>query len=53
SFSGLGWEIRMHCELFFNSFQGFFVSIIYCYCNGEIERLLCVDKMPATASLTP
>lgn len=21
SFTGLGWEIRMHCELFFNSFQ--------------------------------
>uniref|UniRef100_A0A8C2N7W6 Parathyroid hormone 2 receptor n=1 Tax=Capra hircus TaxID=9925 RepID=A0A8C2N7W6_CAPHI len=21
SFAGLGWEIRMHCELFFNSFQ--------------------------------
>lgn len=21
SFSGLWWEIRMHCELFFNSFQ--------------------------------
>nr|KAF6450946.1 parathyroid hormone 2 receptor [Molossus molossus] len=37
SFSGLGWEIRMHCELFFNSFQGFFVSIIYCYCNGEVQ----------------
>ncbi|XP_072818212.1 parathyroid hormone 2 receptor isoform X2 [Vicugna pacos] len=37
SFAGLGWEIRMHCELFFNSFQGFFVSIIYCYCNGEVQ----------------
>ncbi|KAM8788115.1 parathyroid hormone 2 receptor [Rhynchonycteris naso] len=37
SFSGLGWEIRMHCELFFNSFQGFFVSIIYCFCNGEVQ----------------
>ncbi|XP_049743978.1 parathyroid hormone 2 receptor [Elephas maximus indicus] len=37
SFPGLGWEIRMHCELFFNSFQGFFVSIIYCYCNGEVQ----------------
>ncbi|XP_059558944.1 parathyroid hormone 2 receptor [Myotis daubentonii] len=37
SFSGLGWEIRMHCELFLNSFQGFFVSIIYCYCNGEVQ----------------
>ncbi|XP_077007907.1 parathyroid hormone 2 receptor [Tamandua tetradactyla] len=37
SFTGLGWETRMHCELFFNSFQGFFVSIIYCYCNGEVQ----------------
>ncbi|XP_074163798.1 parathyroid hormone 2 receptor [Sminthopsis crassicaudata] len=37
TFTGLGWEIRMHCELFFNSFQGFFVSIIYCYCNGEVQ----------------
>ncbi|XP_057359903.1 parathyroid hormone 2 receptor [Manis pentadactyla] len=37
SFRGLGWEVRMHCELFFNSFQGFFVSIIYCYCNGEVQ----------------
>ncbi|XP_062971943.1 parathyroid hormone 2 receptor [Elgaria multicarinata webbii] len=37
TFAGLGWEIQMHCELFFNSFQGFFVSIIYCYCNGEVQ----------------
>uniref|UniRef100_A0A7N5P6G9 Parathyroid hormone 2 receptor n=1 Tax=Ailuropoda melanoleuca TaxID=9646 RepID=A0A7N5P6G9_AILME len=37
SFAGHGWEVRMHCELFFNSFQGFFVSIIYCYCNGEVQ----------------
>nr|XP_020010688.1 parathyroid hormone 2 receptor-like [Castor canadensis] len=37
SFTGLWWEIRMHCELFFNSFQGFFVSVIYCYCNGEVQ----------------
>lgn len=21
SFAGRGWEVRMHCELFFNSFQ--------------------------------
>ncbi|XP_078539809.1 parathyroid hormone 2 receptor [Lissotriton helveticus] len=35
--TGLGWQIRMHFELFFNSFQGFFVSIIYCYCNGEVQ----------------
>uniref|UniRef100_A0A8B9K2C6 Parathyroid hormone 2 receptor a n=1 Tax=Astyanax mexicanus TaxID=7994 RepID=A0A8B9K2C6_ASTMX len=34
---GLGWEVRMYCELFFNSFQGFFVSIIYCFCNGEVQ----------------
>lgn len=33
----LSWELRMYCELFFNSFQGFFVSIIYCFCNGEVQ----------------
>ncbi|XP_006140128.1 parathyroid hormone 2 receptor [Tupaia chinensis] len=37
SFTGFGWQVRMHCELFFNSFQGFFVSIVYCYCNGEVQ----------------
>ncbi|XP_036396897.1 parathyroid hormone 2 receptor-like isoform X1 [Megalops cyprinoides] len=37
TFKGVGWEVRMYCELFFNSFQGFFVSIIYCYCNGEVQ----------------
>ncbi|KAM6934836.1 LOW QUALITY PROTEIN: parathyroid hormone 2 receptor [Xenentodon cancila] len=37
TFQGPSWEIRMYCELFFNSFQGFFVSIIYCYCNGEVQ----------------
>ncbi|XP_049904790.1 parathyroid hormone 2 receptor a [Epinephelus moara] len=37
TFEGPSWEIRMYCELFFNSFQGFFVSIIYCYCNGEVQ----------------
>ncbi|XP_066515281.1 parathyroid hormone 2 receptor-like [Hoplias malabaricus] len=37
TFEGLGWEVRMYFELFFNSFQGFFVSIIYCYCNGEVQ----------------
>uniref|UniRef100_A0A8C6P8A4 Parathyroid hormone 2 receptor a n=1 Tax=Nothobranchius furzeri TaxID=105023 RepID=A0A8C6P8A4_NOTFU len=37
TFEGPSWEIRMYCELFFNSFQGFFVSIIYCYCNAEVQ----------------
>ncbi|XP_015213769.1 parathyroid hormone 2 receptor isoform X2 [Lepisosteus oculatus] len=37
TFQGIGWEVRMYFELFFNSFQGFFVSIIYCYCNGEVQ----------------
>ncbi|XP_016138099.1 parathyroid hormone 2 receptor-like [Sinocyclocheilus grahami] len=37
TFTGVGWELRMYCELFFNSFQGFFVSIIYCFCNGEVQ----------------
>ncbi|KAM9804969.1 parathyroid hormone 2 receptor [Neosynchiropus ocellatus] len=34
---GPSWEVRMYCELFLNSFQGFFVSIIYCFCNGEVQ----------------
>ncbi|KAK2906285.1 hypothetical protein Q8A73_010228 [Channa argus] len=37
TFEGPSWEVRMYFELFFNSFQGFFVSIIYCYCNGEVS----------------
>ncbi|TNN72132.1 Parathyroid hormone 2 receptor [Liparis tanakae] len=37
AFEGSSWEVRMYCELFFNSFQGFFVSIIYCFCNGEVQ----------------
>uniref|UniRef100_A0A8C3AQ41 Parathyroid hormone 2 receptor a n=1 Tax=Cyclopterus lumpus TaxID=8103 RepID=A0A8C3AQ41_CYCLU len=37
TFEGSSWEVRMYCELFFNSFQGFFVSIIYCFCNGEVQ----------------
>ncbi|KAM6945331.1 parathyroid hormone 2 receptor-like [Aplochiton taeniatus] len=37
TFKGVGWEVRMYFELFLNSFQGFFVSIIYCYCNSEVQ----------------
>ncbi|XP_059823032.1 parathyroid hormone 2 receptor-like [Hypanus sabinus] len=37
NFSGIAWEIRMHFELFFNSFQGFFVSLIYCFCAAEVS----------------
>ncbi|KAF5892435.1 parathyroid hormone/parathyroid hormone-related peptide receptor-like, partial [Clarias magur] len=33
--SGVPWQIQMHCEMLINSFQGFFVAIIYCFCNGE------------------
>ncbi|XP_060104168.1 parathyroid hormone/parathyroid hormone-related peptide receptor-like [Heteronotia binoei] len=35
--TGILWQIQMHYEILFNSFQGFFVSIIYCFCNGEVQ----------------
>uniref|UniRef100_A0A8C9RZY3 Parathyroid hormone/parathyroid hormone-related peptide receptor n=1 Tax=Scleropages formosus TaxID=113540 RepID=A0A8C9RZY3_SCLFO len=35
--SGLLWQVQMHYEMFFNSFQGFFVAFIYCFCNGEVQ----------------
>ncbi|XP_030053056.1 parathyroid hormone/parathyroid hormone-related peptide receptor [Microcaecilia unicolor] len=35
--SGILWHIQMHYDMFFNSFQGFLVAIIYCFCNGEVQ----------------
>ncbi|MGH0126928.1 UNVERIFIED_CONTAM: hypothetical protein FKN15_028001, partial [Acipenser sinensis] len=35
--SGIPWQIQMHYEMLFNSFQGLFVAIIYCFCNGEVQ----------------
>ncbi|XP_039595838.1 parathyroid hormone 3 receptor [Polypterus senegalus] len=38
--SGTLWQIQMHYEMLFNSTQGFFVALIYCFCNGEVQAEL-------------
>ncbi|XP_067834936.1 parathyroid hormone/parathyroid hormone-related peptide receptor-like [Heptranchias perlo] len=35
--SGILWQIQMHYEMLFNSSQGCFVAVIYCFCNGEVQ----------------
>lgn len=29
--------VKLYYEMFFNSFQGFFVSLLFCFLNGEVQ----------------
>ncbi|KAM4622361.1 parathyroid hormone/parathyroid hormone-related peptide receptor-like [Discoglossus pictus] len=50
--TGLLWNIQMHYEMLFNSSQGCFVAIIYCFCNGEVQaevgKLWCRRHVPVS-----
>uniref|UniRef100_A0A670IYK7 Parathyroid hormone/parathyroid hormone-related peptide receptor n=1 Tax=Podarcis muralis TaxID=64176 RepID=A0A670IYK7_PODMU len=42
--SSVLWQIQMHYEMLFNSLQGFFVALIYCFCNGEVQAEIKKDR---------
>ncbi|XP_076461732.1 parathyroid hormone/parathyroid hormone-related peptide receptor-like [Babylonia areolata] len=33
--------VKLYYEMFFNSFQGFFVACLFCFMNGEVKAEIC------------